>query len=109
MSNFNISDELKRILKAGVGATAITIEKAEQIIDYCVEKGDLTIEQGKSLNEELKHNVKDAYEKTSDKFKKEAKPKFDDFVDNLDEFSEEQIAKLKEKLASMDKKDDDAE
>ena len=35
-------------------------ENAKELIDDLVEKGELTVEQGKVLNEELKHNIKDA-------------------------------------------------
>lgn len=51
------SDDLKKIFLAGIGAVAITGEKSKQIIDELVKKGELTIEQGKTLNEELKHNI----------------------------------------------------
>lgn len=45
---------------AGIGAVAATKEKSEGILDELVKKGELTVEQGKVLNEELKHNIKDA-------------------------------------------------
>ena len=54
----NLSDDLKKIILAGIGAAALTSEKAKQMIDEFVKKGELTVEQGKVLNEELKHNVR---------------------------------------------------
>ena len=57
----NFNEELKKMILAGVGATAVTMEKAEEIVNYCVEKGELTVEQGKVMNEELKRNVKDEW------------------------------------------------
>ncbi len=53
----NLSDDLKKIILAGIGAAALTTEKAKQMIDEFVKKGELTVEQGKVLNEELKHNI----------------------------------------------------
>lgn len=53
----NLSDDLKKMILAGIGAAAVTSEKAKQMIDEFVKKGELTVEQGKVLNEELKHNV----------------------------------------------------
>lgn len=53
----NLSDDLKKIILAGIGAAALTSEKAKQMIDEFVKKGELTVEQGKVLNEELKHNI----------------------------------------------------
>lgn len=53
----NISDDLKKIMLAGIGAVASTAEKSKQVLDDLVKKGELTVEQGKVLNEELKRNV----------------------------------------------------
>ena len=36
------------------------MQLSTQEIDELVKKGELTVEQGKVLNEELKHNIKDA-------------------------------------------------
>ncbi|HEX3018423.1 MAG TPA: phasin family protein [Caproicibacter sp.] len=52
-----LGEEAKKIFLAGLGAAAVTAEKSKQVIDELVKKGELTIEQGKVLNEELKHNV----------------------------------------------------
>ncbi|MCD7807899.1 MAG: aspartyl beta-hydroxylase [Erysipelotrichaceae bacterium] len=55
----NFSEDLKKILLAGVGAVAISAEKSKEVVDTLVKKGELTVEQGKVINEELKRNVKD--------------------------------------------------
>ena len=49
----SLTDGLKKILLAGVGAVALTVEKAEEILDEMVEKGEITVDQGKALNKEL--------------------------------------------------------
>lgn len=95
-NRFNFGDEFKKILLAGVGAAAVTAEKAEQVVNYCVEKGELTVEQGKVVNEELKHSVKEKVDATKEKFKK--KTNFDDVLKAVDDLTDEQIAALKEKL-----------
>lgn len=59
----NLSDDLKKVLLAGIGAAAVTIEKSKDVIDELVKKGELTVEQGKVLNEELKHNLAKKMEK----------------------------------------------
>lgn len=48
---------LKNILLAGIGSIALTYEKSESIINDLVKKGELTINQGKELNEELKKRM----------------------------------------------------
>lgn len=55
-----LSEGLRKLILAGIGAVAATKEKSEGILDELVKKGELTVEQGKVLNEELKHNIKDA-------------------------------------------------
>ena len=47
-----LSDNLKKIFLAGIGAVAVTAEKSKDLLDEMVEKGELTVEQGKVLNEE---------------------------------------------------------
>ena len=43
----NISDDLKKIMLAGIGAVATTAEKSKEVVDALVKKGELTVEQGK--------------------------------------------------------------
>ncbi len=91
-----LGENVKKLLLAGVGAAATTVEKSKEILDDLVEKGELTVEQGKALNEELKHNIKKTVE---EKVKNTEKA---DPVEELDELLEkmtpEQIEALKERL-----------
>ena len=48
-----LTDGLKKILLAGIGTVAVTAEKSKDVLDELVKKGELTVEQGKVLNEEL--------------------------------------------------------
>ena len=90
-----ISDSMKKILLAGIGAAATTAEKSKEILDDLVKKGELTVEQGKVLNEELKHNVKQTFKKDEEK----------DPADVLKGMSPEQIAALKEAIAQKEAAD----
>lgn len=54
MSDFGIGDGLHKVLLAGIGALATGVEKGQEIVDNLVKKGELTVEQGKILNTELK-------------------------------------------------------
>ena len=89
-----ISDSMKKILLAGIGAAATTAEKSKEILDDLVKKGELTVEQGKVLNEELKHNVKQTFKKDEQ-----------DPADVLKGMSPEQIAALKEAIAQKEAAD----
>ena len=59
MDNMNLGESIKKLLLAGVGAAVTTAEKSKELLDDLVEKGALTVEQGKMINEELKHNIKE--------------------------------------------------
>lgn len=91
-----LGENVKKLLLAGVGAAATTVEKSKEILDDLVEKGELTVEQGKALNEELKHNIKKTVEENVKNTEKA------DSVEELDELLEkmtpEQIEALKERL-----------
>ena len=91
-----VGENVKKLLLAGVGAAATTVEKSKEILDDLVEKGELTVEQGKALNEELKHNIKKTVEENVKNTEKA------DPVEELDELLEKmtpkQIEALKERL-----------
>ena len=57
-----IGDGFKDIFLAGVGAMAITGEKAKDLVDTLISKGELTVDQGKQINTELKHKADQAVE-----------------------------------------------
>ena len=50
-----IGDGFKDIFLAGIGAMAITAEKSKDLVDQLISKGELTVDQGKQINTELKH------------------------------------------------------
>lgn len=97
----NLGESLKKVMLAGVGALATTAEKSKEILDDLVKKGELTVEQGKVLNEELKHNVKKAVKENVTVKVKPSSP--EELEELLDKMTPEQIDQLKEKLAGLDK------
>lgn len=68
MAGFDFSDNVRKIFLAGVGAIATGAEKSQQLIEELVKKGELTVEQGKSLNEELSRKAAKAAGETQDNF-----------------------------------------
>ncbi|MEA4804484.1 hypothetical protein LNN31_12025 [Acetobacterium wieringae] len=99
----NISEDLKKVFLFGVGAVAITAEKSKVLIDELVEKGDLTVQQGKILNEELKHNIKETIRDTVtvNVVKEETAPSAKVVIDSLDQMTPEELQKIKDKLEAM--------
>ena len=53
-----LGEGLKKLALAGIGTAAYAVEKSADILDTLAKKGEETVEQGKVLNKELKHNVK---------------------------------------------------
>ncbi len=99
----SLNSELKKVLLAGVGAIATTAEKSEQIVNSLISKGEITVEQGKVLNEELKRTVKEAGQKKTAEVPQQEVQSNPALIDQLDQMSEEEIALLKMKLAEMEK------
>ena len=61
MSGFDdLGDGVRRIFLAGVGAVALGAEKSQEVVSDLVKRGELTVEQGKAVNEELRQKFRDA-------------------------------------------------
>lgn len=112
--DLKLTDTFRKIFLAGVGAVALSAEKSKAAIDSLVEKGELTVEQGKVLNQELKHKMDDAAADAKEKAQAKVNPdscqtssapKGDDFTEMLDKLTPEQLAALKEQLARKDAAD----
>ena len=96
-----LSEEAKKIFLAGLGAVAITAEKSKQIVDELVKKGELTVEQGKVLHEELRHNV-------AKKVKEHVTVNVtspcgvEDVKEAIEKMSPEELAEIKAKIAQAE-------
>lgn len=66
MAGIDIMGGLNKAFLATVGAVAITAEKSQQVVEDLVKKGELTVQQGKSLNQELSRKAKEAAQETTD-------------------------------------------
>ena len=93
-------DEIKKVFLAGIGAIAETIETGQEMVDSLVEKGELTVKQGKILNEELKHGFKE----NGKDLKNAAVKKETNILDSVEKLSHDELLKLKQKIAELEKK-----
>ncbi|MBT1161921.1 MULTISPECIES: phasin family protein [Bifidobacterium] len=75
MADFDFGDGLRKVFLAGVGALATTVEKSQEIVDDLVKKGELTVEQGKALNTELKRKAAEVKEESAKKDAAAEEPK----------------------------------
>jgi polyhydroxyalkanoate synthesis regulator phasin len=102
-----IGENIKKILLAGIGAVATTTEKSKELLDEMVKKGELTVEQGKVLNEELKHNIKKTMkEKVNVSVKVSDLEELDELLEKM---TPEQITRLKERLSQLDQQEEEPE
>lgn len=88
----NFSDDLKKVILAGIGAAATTAEKSKEIVDQFVRKGELTVEQGKILNEELKHTVKEKFCTPTD---------VEEIKKDLEKVSKDELVEIKKKIEEL--------
>ena len=93
-----LTDGLKKILLAGIGTVAVTAEKSKDVLDELVKKGELTVEQGKVLNEE--HNIKKTVKDNVNVSVKASSP--EELTELLGKMTPEQLEQLKEQLAKME-------
>ncbi len=97
----NFSDDIKKIFLVGVGALATTGEKSKELIDELVKKGELTVEQGKVINEELKYDAKKKFEEVNPFVKNKTT---EDLINDLENISSDELELLRQKLSELEAK-----
>ena len=95
----SLGDGVKKVLLAGIGTVAVTAEKSKEVLDKMAERGEAAVEQGKVLNQELKHNAK---KKVKEHVSVEVTKKYDDAFECVDEMSAEDLELLKERIAQAE-------
>ena len=95
-----LGENLKKVMLAGVGAVAVTAEKSKELLDEMVKKGELTVEQGKVLNEEHKHNIRQTMKEKVNVSLKPNSP--EELQEMIGKMTPEQLADLKEAIAKME-------
>lgn len=56
----SIESYLRKLIVASVGAADLGCEKLGKLLDECVARGEVAVEKGRVLNEELKRTCKQA-------------------------------------------------
>ena len=98
-----LGEGIKKLLLAGIGTAAVTAEKSKEVLDELVKKGELTVEQGKVLNQELKHNIKSTVKSAADSVKESTARKNDqeELKATISKLTPEQLAAVKAQIESM--------
>ncbi|MBU5593378.1 phasin family protein [Clostridium sp. MSJ-4] len=100
-------DELKKVFLAGVGSVAYTYEKASKLVEEMVQKGKLSMDEGKELSQELKRNMQASGEKLSEKVdtvKPLNKQEVLEIIQELNLAHQEDLNDVKEKLLKLEAK-----
>ena len=96
-----MKEDLERIFLMGLGAMSMTTEKAKELKDELLKKGEEAYQNGKELNEELKHNfaekVKDSVTVVVEKPEMSKEDIFAEVSKMSDEDKKELMKLLKEK------------
>ena len=95
-----LGESLKKLLLIGIGTAAVTAEKSKEVLDDLVKKGELTVEQGKVLNKELKHNIKETLKDNVNVSVKASTP--EELQTLLEKMTPEQIEQLKQQFSNME-------
>lgn len=86
-------NDLKKVLLTGIGLTAMTVDKADSFVKELVEKGRLTVEEGKELEQELKRQSKEEAQ--------EFLNKLDAKKSSVEYATKEDVKRLEEKLDAL--------
>ena len=100
-----LGDGLKKLVLMGIGAAALTAEKSQQIVDELVKKGEITVEQGKELNQELKRNVKKSFDDIAAEAevkKAEVEKEADSIEKKISDMTVEELENLKELISKAE-------
>ena len=100
-----MNNDIKNFFLAGLGSAAYTFEKATTLIDDFVQKGRLTLDEGKCLSEELKRTIKEKKEDESTSIKdKTALTKADMILllKDMNFATKEDIENVNKRLANLE-------
>ena len=100
----SFGENVKKLLLAGIGAVAVTAEKSKDLLDEMVEKGELTVEQGKVLNEELKHHIQTRVDEAKSE---RAAQRMEQLSSQIRSMSDEELEQLKEVIREVQSGPDD--
>lgn len=89
--------DAKNLFLAGLGAAAMTYDKANEVVSMLVQKGKLTVEEGMELTEELKKDVKESAV--------QAKDNMAQTINNIKPLTKEDLKKVLEDMNYATKAD----
>ena len=100
-----LNEGARKLFLAHVGAVALGMEKSKNFVDELVEKGEITVEQGKKLDGELKHKLSDGKASVDSTILEERMKNMTDderkaFVQQVNEFAKKAAAEASDSKES---------
>ncbi len=105
----DFSEDLKKIFYAGVGAIAMSEEKAKAVYEELVRRGEIAVEHGKVVNEELKRDIKKARKDFEQRVRDNCKPTREGVLRDLQKLSKEDLEAIKKQMNEMESTDERAD
>ena len=93
-----LGDELKRMLKAGLGAVATGAEKAQEAIETLAQKGEPLYQQAKSAVTDAADKIRQAVNDSGIRDAMSGKPNVQDVIDDLRAMTREDLALVRAAL-----------
>jgi polyhydroxyalkanoate synthesis regulator phasin len=95
----SISEELRKLVMAGLGAASVATEKTGEAIETLAKRGEEVLSQGKDMNERLRHEIRKAME---DEEKPEDTPVGkDEVLSALDRLTAEERKAIRDRLDQL--------
>jgi polyhydroxyalkanoate synthesis regulator phasin len=91
-----MEDLLRKVILAGIGTLSLTYEKANALVKELIEKGQITVEQGKQINEELK--------RVMDNKQASVESKIEEYINSLNLATKSDIENLIKRIEALEKK-----
>ena len=96
-------DAVRKVLLAGIGAVALTLEAVEDLVEKLVERGELTEEEGRKLVQDVWSRRK----KDAKKAEEEVNKRVDELMSRFDIPTKVEFEDLSTRISELSKKVDD--
>ena len=100
----DVSENIRKLIMAGIGAVSMTAEKSQEVLEQLAKKGEEAVNQGKEINEQLRHDVKEAIKENVTVVEQKPADK-DSILSALEGLSDEERKEILEKLHSLGKEE----
>ena len=95
------SEELKKVLKAGLGAVATGMDKAQEAIDALAQKGEPIYEQAKSVVGDAADRIKKAVNNSGIADAFTCRPKVEEIINDLNTLCQDELDEVRSALEEI--------